>query len=438
MLNKKLKKIVLYKLIFLLLSFLSVITFLLIENPQRGTMINKQYQTSMFITDSISYDDAIEDLEFMFKIVKERHQSTRRNIPKSLIDQYEYEINKMPNEPLVVDLLKAASRIMNKLNDAHSFVGIVFPEEQKTLNTTFNVDFEGNIYINIDNSYKKVKKMNNIDAYLLYENAKQMFSYENPYFLAYRLSQRIRYAAFLYMLGTTYNDEKATITYLEDDQEITVDLFYSLETPTHNLKAYQKEFNIDDNYAIFELNNMIYDQAYISFLNNFFTEVKNNNIENIIIDLRENGGGNSKCANEFLSFLKINSYIGYGSIIRYRFLEISYRPKKVTFKNHHEVAFDGNLFVLTSRKTFSSAAMFTTLLHDNNLAYIIGEPIGNEPSMYGDMLNYQMPNSKLGFSTTYKYFIRPNQIKTDITIYPNFDVPAKLALDYAIDIIINS
>jgi hypothetical protein len=62
----------------------------------------------------------------------------------------------------------------------------------------------------------------------------------------------------------------------------------------------------------------------------------------------------------------------------------------------------------------------------------IREPIGNKPSMYGDMLNYQMPYSKLGFSTTYKRFIRPNHELNEHTIYPNRLVYAHEALEVAI------
>jgi hypothetical protein len=425
------KKILLLTIASFSAIILAVFLFLIFENPQRKTMMNQTYEMTLNLNDALTYEQAISDLYYMVNIIKERHHSTRRGLPRDFQDQLDYEIKHMPTTPSVIDLLRASSRLMHTLNDAHSFVGIVFLEH-KALDLNIDVDFEGNISIWIDESYKQVTKINDVSIDAIYENASTMFSYENPYYLAHRLSQRLKYAAFLYMFGTRYDEDKAVFTYIDQDDEQTIDVYYTEDSKQDTLPPYRYEIMKEENYAIFELNHMIYDQDYLNFLETFFLDVKHNEIENIIIDLRENGGGASKCANAFISYLDINGYINYGSEIRHRFINLSYQPKQVKINENHNLSFKGNLYALTSRKTFSSAAMFATLLNDNNLAYLIGEPIGNEPSMYGDMLNYQMPYSKLGFSTTYKRFIRPNQVMHEHTIYPNHVVIAQEALEVAI------
>jgi C-terminal processing protease CtpA/Prc len=92
--------------------------------------------------------------------------------------------------------------------------------------------------------------------------------------------------------------------------------------------------------------------------------------------------------------------------------------------------YDGKVYVLTSNQTFSSATMFSVYLQDNGFAKVIGEPSGNSPSAYGDVLTFQLPNSKLMFQTTFKYFKRPDISKDSIkTQVPDYAVPAEDAIN---------
>ena len=52
--------------------------------------------------------------------------------------------------------------------------------------------------------------------------------------------------------------------------------------------------------AILTLNECENSEEYRTCLQEMFTEVKAENIRNVAVDLRENGGGNSMVANEFL------------------------------------------------------------------------------------------------------------------------------------------
>ena len=54
-----------------------------------------------------------------------------------------------------------------------------------------------------------------------------------------------------------------------------------------------------------------------------FGEIKSKGIKNLCVDLRENGGGNSLVANEFLKYLDIPSYKDMGLVWRLGFLNIS-------------------------------------------------------------------------------------------------------------------
>lgn len=82
--------------------------------------------------------------------------------------------------------------------------------------------------------------------------------------------------------------------------------------------------------------------------------------------------------------------------------------------------------------------MFTTLIRDNNLGKVIGEPSGNKPSAYGDLLLFQLPNSKLPLTLTYKYFSRPD-ISKDLeeAIMPDYPIKQEQAIEELYRIINN-
>jgi hypothetical protein len=68
------------------------------------------------------------------------------------------------------------------------------------------------------------------------------------------------------------------------------------------------------------------------------------------------------------------------------------------------------------------------LVKDNELGMIIGEPTGNQPSCYGDVLHFQMPNTGFDFSVSYKKFLRPepandpaDALYPDVTVYSTIE-----------------
>ncbi|WP_081943582.1 S41 family peptidase [Caloranaerobacter azorensis] len=73
--------------------------------------------------------------------------------------------------------------------------------------------------------------------------------------------------------------------------------------------------------------------------------------------------------------------------------------------------------------TFSSGNWFAVIIKDNNIGKVIGEPTGNQPSSYGDILSFETPNSGFMFSVSYKKFIRPNtENDPEDCLHPDIEV----------------
>lgn len=92
-----------------------------------------------------------------------------------------------------------------------------------------------------------------------------------------------------------------------------------------------------------------------------------NPVEKIVIDLRNNGGGNNG----------LNRLVVIGLI-----------KSKLDER--------GRLFVITGRRTFSAAQNFVNELEKYTTAIFVGEPTAGHPNHYGDNRAIALPNSKIG------------------------------------------
>ena len=97
--------------------------------------------------------------------------------------------------------------------------------------------------------------------------------------------------------------------------------------------------------------------------------------------------------------------------------------------------FDGQLYVLTNIKTYSAAMDFAMLIADNDLGIIVGEPSGNLPDSYGDILSFQMPNSKLMLCVSHKRWYRIDRSKSGQPIRPDYEVESSEALEKVYELI---
>ncbi len=98
--------------------------------------------------------------------------------------------------------------------------------------------------------------------------------------------------------------------------------------------------------------------------------------------------------------------------------------------------FKGNTYLLTSHMTFSSAASFSWAFKYFKMGTVIGEETGGIAVCFGDIINQVHPNTKIEYSGSHKKFYHYGATESDThgTI-PDFTIPEKDALDFAMDLI---
>ena len=99
--------------------------------------------------------------------------------------------------------------------------------------------------------------------------------------------------------------------------------------------------------------------------------------ERLIIDLRQNGGGNSALLEPFITQLAGRKEL---------------KPR-------------GAVITLIGHGTFSSAQLNAVSLRKKAHSVLIGDPTGQKPNAYGEIKNFKLPNSNLDVWYSTKHFV---------------------------------
>ena len=192
--------------------------------------------------------------------------------------------------------------------------------------------------------------------------------------------------------------------------------------------------------------------VFKDFVWELIDSLNNNNVENLIIDLRNNSGGNTTLGKQLMYFLTDRDTIKgftnfaftsemYKKYFRkeYRDLEIKY-PEGVPqrhlvptnsgenlffeitnstskyFIQKNRPLFKGNIYVLANYGTGSAAAMLTTLIQDNQIGTVVGTSVGNNPIGATTYTPMELPKTKAKISIATSYIERPKKEKGKIQI----------------------
>ena len=207
-----------------------------------------------------------------------------------------------------------------------------------------------------------------------------------------------------------------------------------------------------NNAAVMDFKSLEGRAAMANFADSMIADLNAKHIGNLIIDIRNNGGGDSSVGDMLFQYIsKVPFYQFDKSFARISPVTQSLlSPEqclKVGLYYNDEIEkiypfsdksrhYQGKVWLLISHHTFSSASSFSWAFQHYNMGKVIGEESGGMSVSFGDILIYQLPVSGLKSSISYKRFWLPGSNEKDIhgTI-PDFKVPADKALEYTLDLI---
>lgn len=196
--------------------------------------------------------------------------------------------------------------------------------------------------------------------------------------------------------------------------------------------------------------------TYEKFLADTFKQLNHKNIENLVIDLRDNPGGlvhnayrlfsyispiniESKVMVKSSQFLKDQKKLSFIEILMKKLSRNSYAARldkatpgtlvEITSKEHFITndtkKFTGKVYILANGATFSAASMLVKLCKDQNIGIIVGEPnAACQAISFGDLVKYDLHNTltKVYISTsivTREDDLEKNSIQPQISLNRN-------------------
>jgi hypothetical protein len=180
-------------------------------------------------------------------------------------------------------------------------------------------------------------------------------------------------------------------------------------------------------------------KAFDNELESYFASLKEKGVSNLIIDLRENGGGSSYPADAILQKIAKKPYQQTGGStmrVSRQFGEFldglpwAFRmiAKKGLMKDYHKYpigtnikeeskpilpkkvknSFSGQVYVLIGPNTHSAAMMMANAVEDFDLGILVGEPTKSIPRELSNALPLKTPNAKIAFVVPASLFARAN------------------------------
>ncbi len=389
----------------------------------------------------LSPEEMKQDLDYTVGILEEVHPKTYRGFSdeQKAIIKSAYKTAQAPME--AKKFYFVLNSVICSMNDGHTHLRPMQNEQNRFIDVPLIWLHDGLFVSKDTGEFKQADKVITIGdktADAIFRELRLVIPSENEHYARHSAGECINREEFLDYLNVASNNE-VEIRVQRDAGELSITVFLKPKAQCHfdDSKRPWIGYEIDKELSlgVFYLDECRYDQTYKNKVKEFFTEVGDQNIQNVAVDVRRNGGGNSKVVDEFLRYVDIDNYNSYFGDIRYskaaKQQNRCTRDKGYWSGEHPTVCvnkkvesphllFNGNLFVLTSPKTFSSGNWFAVIIKDNQLGTIIGEPTGNAPTSYGDVLRFYMPATGFQFTVSFKKWVRPNtKNDPEDSLYPD-------------------
>jgi hypothetical protein len=186
--------------------------------------------------------------------------------------------------------------------------------------------------------------------------------------------------------------------------------------------------------------------VYERCIDSIFAVIRRDGVTRLAIDVSSNEGGASAVGDMIIKHIYPRPYKNYSmnwkrsdaylaKLTSWGFRDETYQkalPGEILHFSSGKVLpdkvpspFKGKVVVIIGPATFSSAMMFATLVQDNRMAPLAGEPpVHAHPTHFGEMYSTVLPRTRLDLRFGVKEWVRPNGRGKENKLVP--DIPCKL------------
>jgi len=391
-------------------------------------------------SDSLSRKEIIEDLEILDKNLRKLHPNLftysspeevdryfseiKKTIPDSVSQEFAFELvagaSQIIKDGHTIFLPSAASIEYNSVNDNFFPFDIYWDGDQMFVQRNYSQDTSirvGTIISKIDDLKIKeiVERLTNVLPHdgdnLSYSNWIINTYFSSYYNFVFGSIEQIElsYNHNSYLINalpkTQINEIKNRIFQDIDGQKpLTLIIDTNLSTATIKISDFHN--------SVIKSN----DQKFKKIMATFFSKIEEKNIQNLILDFRDNQGGSLRNGRILLSYLLKEKYKLVEQYYRVR-EKNAHDPKGRLRKSLRDIAivsrprnssFKGKVYVIINGGAFSNTGMVCACLDRRNRALFVGQETGGSASLLSsDSKQITLPNSGISVQIPTLQFVLP-------------------------------
>ncbi|MEC7771567.1 MAG: S41 family peptidase [Bacteroidota bacterium] len=422
--------------------------------------------TNLAAQHHFSKKEILEDLVFLKESLAETHYNLYAYTPKSEFDA-NYNQIKQEIQKDSFTLLEATSifqKVISKANNGHTEIGFPGTSYGKYANaggTLFPLEiaFENNKALIRKNWSStgsitigsEILSINGAAITDILSDIYPLISAERTYFKNAKL-ELYSFPRYYWQVYGKHDSFEVTIrsngaikTYVVN----AVDLIQGYEMKRTELIDSERNLKFIDESAYLKPGNFGGDEEkYQKFIDSAFITIKKKESKNLIVDLRNNGGGDDSYSDYLVShfadrpfkwnssfklktsaFLKEHTRKNYDttstfwqSVLNHKNGEV-YEYEIETYQPQPESKrFLGNVYVLVNRQSHSQATVTAAQIQDYGFGTIVGEETGEYPSLYASIFQFELPNTRISVNVSKGKIIRVNGSTKEEGVIPDIHI----------------
>lgn len=427
--------------------------------PDNQTSINSVCKDSSVITQKFSLSDLQSDFDYIVQYIEDNNPmlfTDRQNVDSTITRQrklIEGDMTLMDFfrviAPVVSSYNCGRTRLLlpNEINDFFYHGYDLFPLETRIVNKKlYVIDNYSDATIELGSEIISINGLSIENIFAEIQKGSSTDGLNDTSIYSGYLNTNFAYFYYLFIDEFAIEYEIDYIDYISKEaKSLKLDGIKRSNIIFEQGSGLPFEYNVFSNYAYIDINSFIgwngVDEFY-DFFEETFKDISEKDIKNLIIDLRDNSGGDPRISSDLFSYIfessqpyfdstSINNLYGLPEIIQ-----------------NSEPHYNGEIYVLVNGGSYSTTAQLIALIENQNIATIIGEEIGGSYT-YSDSTTFfptQYTQISIQSSTTILSVVVSEEMD-DTPIVPNYEVSLSIenylnntddVMDYVVSLIINS
>ncbi|MCM8568559.1 S41 family peptidase [Gramella jeungdoensis] len=413
-----------------------------------------------------SKKEVLEDLDTLKTLLEKSHYNLYAYTSKEKFDQNFEKVAKSLKEDSISlkEAVGTFQKVISKANTGHAEIdfpaasyiafaqqgGKIFPleialEDSKAYirkNYSNNPEIKSGSEI-LEVNGKRIKDI----LSLIYPH----ISAERPYLK----KAKIEFWSFPRLYWQIFGEEEQFSISVKENNQIkeynlqSVSALEAYEYKRKDILSSDRKFKFYGNTAYLNPGNFSGDENdYQKFIDSAFSAINKKSPANLIVDLRNNAGGNNSFSDYLISyfankpfqwnsrfslktseFLKRNTRKNNDTTNAY-FQEILKHQNGEVFPYYFEEMqpmesqkrYKGNVFTLINRQSYSQAAVAASLIQDYQFATLVGEETGDFPTLYASLFIVELPHTGTPVKIPKGYIVRVNKSEKPEGVVPEIQI----------------